>query len=86
MLSPESPDGTTSKVSSEFSTFHPPKAWYPPPAGDRPPEFTLRVVTIINTRLLQRLVKQKNTTENAGSASYGREHTLRPNANMEIKR
>ena len=53
------PGGTTSQVSCEFSTFHPPKVRYPPPAGDRPPEFTLRVVTIMNTRLLQRLVKQK---------------------------
>ena len=38
MLSPESPGGTTSQVSCEFSTFHPPKVWYPPPAGDRPPQ------------------------------------------------
>ena len=59
MLSPESPGGTTSQVSCEFSTFHPPKVWYPPPAGDRPPKFTLRVITITNTWLLQRLVKQK---------------------------
>ena len=85
MLSPESPDGTTSKVSCEFSTFHPSKAWYPPPTGDRPPKFTLRVITITNTWLLQRLVKQK-TTENAGNASYDREHRLRPNAMMEMRK
>ena len=73
MLSPESPGGTTSQVSCEFSTFHPPKVWYPPPAGDRPPRDTLRVVTITNTGLLQRQVKQKKLRENAGYASYGKE-------------
>ena len=79
MLSPESPAGTTSKVSCEFSTFHPPKVWYPPPAGDRPPKDTLRVVTITNTGLLQRQVKQKKLRMLAMPA-MARNLSLCPNA------
>ena len=79
MLSPESPGGTTSQVSCEFSTFHPPKVWYPPPAGDRPPKDTLRVVTITNTGLLQRQVKQKKLRMLAMPA-MARNLSLFPNA------
>ena len=79
MLSPESPGGTTSQVSCEFSTFHPPKVWYPPPAGDRPPKDTLRVVTITNTGLLQRQVKQKKLRMLAMPA-MARNLSLCPNA------
>mgnify|MGYP001234212073 CR=1 FL=1 len=79
MLSPESPGGTTSQVSCEFSTFHPPKVWYPPPAGDRPPRDTLRVVTITNTGLLQRQVKQKKLRMLAMPA-MARNLSLCPNA------
>ena len=47
-LCPESPGGTTLIVSYDFSSFQPPSVWYPPLAGDRPFEFTLCVLIIIN--------------------------------------
>ena len=57
MFCPESPDGTTPKVPNDIPTIQPPSVWYTPPTGDRPFEFTLRVLIIINTRSLRRLVR-----------------------------
>ena len=80
MLSPESPGGTTSQVSCEFSTFHPPKVWYPPPAGDRPPRVSQPCVRDCDdTPLLQRQVKQKKLRMLAMPA-MARNLSLCPNA------